>query len=257
MYLQCICTFLVHMQVSGRTSATSVLSVGFAADSHSMPLRKSQRVVSSPIRPPLFGQRYIGGIFHTQIPLPMLLSQWVHILSDNRSSNSMHMLQDAIHFRVAVATLLLVPFDSHHMIFSWAVRDHRTARLAHSRQCVSCLRMTVVVQAPTGSGHLPSSTLSSDNFFLISLEEILPSTLSFLRNGPVPPCVMAVTFCGSGFMPSLLTISSRNFNSVTPISHFSFLRDKPDSRHLSRTLRTEASSMHAWEDQHNFLKVKR
>ena len=52
---------------------------------------------------------------------------------------------------------------------------------------------------------------------------------------------MAVTFCGSGFMPSLLTIFPRNFNSVTPISHVSFLRDNPDSRHLSRTLRTEAS----------------
>ena len=54
-------------------------------------------------------------------------------------------------------------------------------------------------------------------------------------------CVIAVTFSGSGFMPSLLTVSPRNVNSVTSSSHFSFLRDNSDSRHLSRILLTVAS----------------
>ena len=145
-------------------------------------------MVSSPIRPPLFDQRYIGGIFHTQIQLLMLLFQSVHIVSDNRSSTFMHMLQVAIHFRVAVATLLLIPFGLHHMIFSLAVQDHKTATLAHSRQCFSCLQTLFVVLAPTGSEHLPSSTLSSDNFFLTSLEEILPDILSVQKTWQVPPC---------------------------------------------------------------------
>ena len=93
----------------------------------------------------------------------------MRILPVNRSTTSMHNDTRRYYFpcsccNTAAANL----FYLHHMKLSLALRDHKTATLAYSRQCFSCLQTLFVVLAPTGSEHLPSSTLPSGNFFLAS-----------------------------------------------------------------------------------------